>query len=94
MKIKIDVILYGIEPNDSIRIFRNESTIGYCFINSGNTPITINNFVLLPNTTWKTFEPMCEDLTVYRASFNQSNNLYSSCGTNNSNLTAIIYSKV
>lgn len=94
MKIKIDVVIYGIEPNSSVRIFRNEDTVGYCFLNNGNTPITINNFVLLPNTSWKTFEAGIEDQTVYRANFNQSNNLYTSCGTNNSSLTAIIYSKV
>jgi hypothetical protein len=94
MKIKIDVVVYGIEPNNSTRIFRNENTIGYCFVNNGNTPVQINNFTLLPNSVWKTFEPNCEDQTVYRATFKQSNNLYTSCGTNNSILTVIIYSKV
>ena len=94
MKIKIDTIVYGIQPNSSVTIFRNEDTVGYIFLNSGNTPITINNLVLLPNTSWKTFEAGIEDLTIYRATFNQSNNLYTSCGTNNSNLTVIIYTKV
>ena len=103
MKIKIDTIVYGIQPNSSVTIFRNEDTVGYIFLNSGNkkfagvdtpTPITINNLVLLPNTSWKTFEAGIEDLTIYRATFNQSNNLYTSCGTNNSNLSVIIYSKV
>lgn len=94
MKSKIDVVVYGIDASDSIRIFRNEATIGYIFINTGNTPVVINNLILLPNTTWKTYEAGLEDQTFYRATFKQSNNLYSSCGTDNSSLTVIIYSKV
>lgn len=94
MKIKTDVKVYGIEPSSTINIDRTADTVGYCFLNTGNTPVQINNFVLLPNTSWKTFEAGIEDMTIYRARFTQSNNLYTSCGTDNSSLTVIIYSKV
>lgn len=94
MNLKIDVVIYGVEPGNSIKVFRNEDTIGYCFVNNGNTPLDINNFVLLPGSVWKTFEPGYTDLTIYRVKFNQNNITYPTCGTNNSVLTCIIYSKV
>ena len=94
MKINIDVVIVGIDPNSTAQIFRNEATVGYCFINTGNTPVQINNFVLLPNSTWKTFEAGVEDMTIYRVKFNQNNNLYGGCGTDRSVLTVLIYSKV
>jgi hypothetical protein len=94
MKIKIDVKIYGLQPSTTINIDRTADTIGYCFMNTGNTPVQINNFDLLPNTSWKTFEAGVEDMTIYRARFDQRNNLYTSCGSVNSSLTVIIYSKV
>lgn len=94
MEIKTECIVYGIEPGSTVNIFRNEVTIGYIFINTGNTVITINNFILYPGTTWKTVEAGFIDKTIYKANFTQTNSLYPTCGTNNSSLTAIIYSKV
>ena len=94
MKFKTDVIIYGIEPGNSIKIFRNDETLGYCFINTGNTALDINNFKLLPGAVFKTFEPNCKDLTFYRVKFNQNNGFDASCATNNSVLTCIIYSSV
>jgi hypothetical protein len=94
MNLKIDVVIYGIEPSNSINVFRNEDTIGYYFVNTGNTPVEINNLILLPGSTWKTLEPGYTDKTFYKVRFNQSNNLYNTCGTNNSSLTVLIYSKV
>lgn len=94
MNLKIDVILYGVEPGNSIKVFRNEDTIGYCFINSGNSAVDINNMVLLPGSVWKTLEPGYTDQTIYRLKFNQSNLFDSACPTAYSTLTCIIYSKV
>jgi hypothetical protein len=94
MNLKTDVIVYGLEPSNSVKVFRNEDTIGYCFINSGNTPIEVNNLLLLPSAVFKTLEPGYIDKTIYRAVFKQSNNLYSSCATDRSVLTVVIYSKV
>jgi hypothetical protein len=94
MKIKIDVNILGIDPSNSNNVYRDALTVGYCFINSGNTPVQINNYNLLPNSVWKTFEAGIEDTTIYRIRFNQNNNLYTSCGTDNSSLTVLIYSKV
>lgn len=94
MKFKLDSVEYGLNPNQSLNVFRNEDTIGYVFINNGNTPVEINSYTLLPNTSWKTFEAGCEDLTIYRLRFIQNNNLYTTCGTTNAKLSVIIYSKV
>lgn len=94
MKFKTDVIIYGIEPSNSIKIFRNEETIGYCFVNTGNTAIDINNLILLPGGVFKTFEPNCIDLTFYRVKFNQQNFFDQSCATSNCVLTCIVYSLV
>ena len=94
MNLKTDCIIYGIEPSNSIKIFRNEDTIGYCFVNSGNTALDINNFVLLPGSVWKTLEPGYIDQTIYRVKFNQQNLFDATCAQVNSTLTVIIYSKV
>ena len=94
MKIKIDVKVYGIEPSSTINIDRTADTVGYCFLNTGNTPVQINNFVLLPNTSWKTFEAGIEDTTIYRVRFDKSNFFYPTCANDMNSLTVIIYSKV
>jgi hypothetical protein len=94
MNLKIDVIIYGIEPSNSINVFRNEDTIGYCFVNTGNTPVEINNLVLLPSATFKTLEPGYTDKTFYKVRFNQRNQFYPTCADDMNSLTCIIYSKV
>ena len=71
-------------------IFRDINTLGYIFINTGNCPVMINNYLLQPSGSLKTFEPNMQDLTAYRINFNQ----FSACATINAELTAIIYNKV
>lgn len=73
-------------------IFRDNLTIGYHFINSGNCNIFINNVLLLPGNNWKTFEANMVDLTLYRAKFTSSTSANASCAAANANLTLIIYS--
>lgn len=86
IKIKLDTITYGI--NDTgMAVFRDEKTLGYNFINTGNCSITLNNFILEPNTTFKTFETGCIDKTVYRMIFNTFNQ----CSIDNAELTVVIY---
>jgi hypothetical protein len=94
MKIKIDVNILGINPSTTNTIYRDALTVGYCFINSGNTPVQINNYNLLPNSVWKTFEPGIEDTTIYRIRFDQRNQFYPTCSDDTNSLTVLIYSKV
>ena len=94
MNIKIDVQQYGIQPNNTITIFRDVNTIGYVFINTGNTPVNINNYVLFPGATWTTLQPGLIDKTYYKAYFDKTNGVYTSCGNNLSSLTAVIYQSI
>lgn len=68
-------------------IFRDERTLGYLFTNQGNSTLWINNFKLLPGATYKSFEPLMIDMTLYRVLFDQSAPL-----TDNL-LSVIIYNK-
>lgn len=91
-KFTLDCILYGINENNN-SIFRDEKTIGYLFENSGNCPVQINNIRLNSGDVFKTFEPLCEDLTRYRVVFLNQNQSLTACVNNFAQLTAIIYSK-
>lgn len=84
---EISTIVYG--ANDSgMVIFRDAKTIGYIITNTGNCPVTINNYKLQPNSWIKTFEPGYRDQTQWRMNFDQ----FSTCATNNAELTILIYS--
>jgi hypothetical protein len=87
-KFKVDTILYS-SKDTGTAVFRDELTIGYIFINTGNCAIYLNNYLLQPNSTFKTFEPDCCDCTLYRMTFNPFN----TCSIDNSELTVIIYNK-
>lgn len=73
-------------------IFRDAQTLGYIFANTGNQICYINQLQLLPGSVWKTFEPICIDLSLYRVRFEQ-NNTFPSCAISYSNLQVIIYSE-
>lgn len=84
--IKLDTITYG--ANDTgTAVFRDSKTLGYNFINTGNCAVKLNNLILQPNTSYKTFETGCKDNTVYRMVFNTFN----SCSIDNAELTVVIY---
>lgn len=85
-KFKIDTVIYGAKDTGTA-VFRDEKTLGYCFINTGNCPVLLNNFLINPNTSYKTYEPNCIDLTTYRMVFNPFN----ACSTDNAELTVVIY---
>lgn len=86
LKFKVDTIIYG-QKDTGTAVFRDEKTLGYCFINTGNCSVLLNNFLLQPNTSYKTFETGCIDKTVYRMVFNT----FDSCSIDNAELTVVIY---
>lgn len=87
-KFVIDSVEYTANENGQY-VFRDESTIGYCFINIGNCPVTINNYLLMPNSTLKTFEIGYRDITRWQMNFVK----FDACSTTNSKLIALIYSE-
>ena len=86
IKFKISTSQYYSKDNGTV-VYRDAQTIGYCFINTGNCVVQLNNFTLQPNSVFKTFEPNCVDLTQWRILFNP----YSPCTTTNAELTVLIY---
>lgn len=88
MKFVIDTIVYNSTKN-GMHVFRDDRTIGYIFINTGNCPVQLNNYLLQPNTVFKTFEAGCEDMTKWQMIFKT----FDSCSTINSSLTCQIYSR-
>ena len=91
MNVTIDCVIYGLTPDTTTRIFRNENTIGYIFVNTGNTPVQLNNYVLQPQAVYKTFENNLLDKTEWKIQFLKTNAVYSSCASVNAELTALIY---
>jgi len=85
---EISTIVYQSKDNGMV-IFRDENTLGYVITNTGNCPIFINNYLLQPNSWIKTFEPGYRDTTSYRMNMQ---NKFSSCATDNAELTVLIYS--
>jgi hypothetical protein len=69
-------------------VFRNANTIGYLFINTGNTIVYLNNIALSPNGFLKTYEPGAADMTQWRVNFQAPFQV----GT--PQLTVLIYSKL
>ncbi len=94
MNISVDTVLYGENPQTTEIVFRNELTIGYIFINTGNVPAVLNNFVLFPGCTYKTFEGNLIDKTTWKLSFLTTNTVYSSCSLQKCALTALIYNEL
>ena len=90
----IDTKIYGITENNS-NVFRDENTLGYLFVNSGNCPLRVNNILLQAGDTFKSFEPLCKDVTTYKIIFlpNQFTTP-NSCQTDFAELTAIIYNQI
>ena len=86
-KFVVDSVEYN-STNTSDYVFRDESTLGYCFINTGNCSVNINNYVLLPNSSLKTFEYNMIDITRYQMIFNT----FDACSTTNARLVVLIYS--
>lgn len=90
MQFTIDTILVNADSGRNGQIvFRNDATLGYCFINSGNCKLTLNNIELLPGAVLKTFERGYIDMTPWRVLFD----IGSACGTTNGQLTCMIYTK-
>ena len=90
MNFTLDTVIYTYNDTGQ-SVFRDSKTVGYMFINTGSCPVLLNNYLLPPNSSLKTFEPMCEDMTVYRMNF-KPNNYW--CTQTNSELTVLIYNKV
>ena len=86
MKFTTNTIIYSASDSGTI-VFRDEKTLGYQFINTGNAAVWLNNLLLFPNTVFKTFEVGSIDTTTYRMNFVQ----FSSCATENAELTVILY---
>ena len=87
-RFKIDTVIYS-KKDSGTAVFRDGNTLGYIFVNTGNCSVWLNNYLLQPNSSLKTYEPMSCDCTVYRMNFNTFN----SCSTDNSELTVLIYNK-
>jgi hypothetical protein len=91
IKFTIDTIdYYGGKDNGSI-VFRNDKTLGYIFMNAGNCNILLNNMILLPGTTFKTFEVGYVDQTRWRMNFQVT---AGTCGAINAQLTTLIYNAI
>jgi hypothetical protein len=88
VKFTIDTVVYG-SKDTSTSAFRDSKTLGYIFVNTGNCPVQLNNFLLQPGSVFKTFEPMCKDCTTYRMLFNP----FDTCSTDNAELTVLIYNQ-
>lgn len=88
---EITTLLYGAKDSGTV-IYRDASTMGYEFYNSGNCIVTINNLKLSPGSTYKSYERGFKDVTQWRINFNQTN-IYSGCATNYAELTVLIYSE-
>jgi len=86
IKFKISTSTYYQKDSGTV-VYRDAKTIGYCFINTGNCVVQLNNFVLQPNSVFKTFEPNCVDLTQWRILFNS----FGSCTDTSAELTVLIY---
>jgi hypothetical protein len=86
-KFVIDSVEYS-STNTAEYVFRDESTLGYCFINTGNCSVSINNYILLPNSSLKTFEYNMVDITRYQMLFNT----FDACSVTNARLVVLIYS--
>jgi hypothetical protein len=94
IKFVIDSLLYTNQQNGEY-VFRDESTIGYCFINEGNCPVSINNYLLQPNSVLKTFEVGYEDQTKWQMNFKPTTYaVETSCQANNARLIVLIYCKI
>jgi hypothetical protein len=89
---KLDTIIYSTKDSGKA-VFRDDNTLGYMFINTGNSPVLLNNYLLLPNSSLKTFEPTCIDKTVYRIIFNNNNFINPTCSPDMAELTVILYNK-
>lgn len=87
-RFKTDTVIYS-KKDSGTAVFRDANTLGYIFINTGNCSVWLNNYLLQPNSSLKTFEPNCCDCTVYRMNFNTFNQ----CSIDNSELTVLIYNK-
>lgn len=90
-KIEISTVLYGAKDSGTV-VYRDNSTMGYEFYNSGNCVVSINNLKLSPGSTYKSFERGYIDVTQWRINFDQTN-IYSGCATNYAELTVLIYSE-
>jgi hypothetical protein len=90
-KFTIDTLIFGISSNNN-SVYRDAKTLGYIFSNTGNCPLRINNIILNAGDTFKTFEPLCQDLTNYKVLFLNIDTDEQECIQNNAELTIIIYS--
>lgn len=87
IKFKISTSTYYSKDNGTV-VFRDAKTIGYCFINTGNCVVQLNNFPLQPNSVLKTYEPNGIDMTQWRILFQS----FSTCSNTSAELTVLIYS--
>ena len=92
LKFTIDTLIFGFESNNN-SVYRDDKTLGYIFSNTGNCPVQLNNIILNAGDTFKTFEPLCQDMTKYKVLFSQRNqDTTDACIIESAQLTIIIYS--
>ena len=82
----ISTLIYSTEDNGST-VFRDAKTLGYLFVNTGNSLVLLNNILIPAGGSFKTFEPNYVDKTQYRMLFKPTN----ACSETNSSLTVLIY---
>lgn len=75
-------------------IYRDDKTIGYKFINTGNSVVYINEVQLEPCDELDTFAATMKDCTLWKCRFDAVNNVNQQCSTSNSNLQVVIFSEV
>lgn len=83
---KISSEVMGAEKSGAV-VYRDKETLGYLFINTGNTVIFLNNIAISPNGFLKTYEPAGRDMTEWRL------NMQASQQVGTPELTVLIYSK-
>lgn len=89
MDINISVKNY----NTNQPIYRDNNTIGYKFVNTGNCIVYVNEVKLNPCDELNTMFSGMRDQTLWRCRIVTTNTVNQSCSTSNANLQVIIYSK-
>jgi hypothetical protein len=89
MQFTISTITYKFPANGQY-VFRNERTIGYMFINTGNCILTLNQIKLNPGAVLKTLETGMIDMTRYQILLD----VFNTCSGTNAELTTLIYERI
>lgn len=80
--------------NTNQPIYRDAKTIGYKFLNTGNSIVYINEIKLFPQDEVCTVLPFMKDETLWKCRFDNTNSSNQQCSTSNANLQVLIYSTI